>query len=46
LQKKTKTKTKKTKQNKTKAKTTITKNQDVTTYETKLPTEKNHYTRP
>jgi len=37
---KTKTKTKQTNKNKTKAKMTITKNQDVTTYETKLPTEK------
>jgi len=43
---KTKTKTKQTNKNKTKAKTTIiTKNQDVTTYETKLPTEKNHYAK-
>jgi len=30
------------KQTKAKAKTEITKNQDVTTYETKLPTEKQH----
>jgi len=41
---KTKTKTKQTNK-KTKAKTTITNNQDVTTNETKLPTEKNHYTK-